>query len=300
MNTTVESGRCSGSARLVSLDIDHALLHTFGAVVPAWREAMPIVIEALGISEAEAFARMGKVLARHLAHDNPWWIASAFASIWKGSVSEFVEQVERPFWDAQDRYLETHLQAYPDVVPTLSKFKDHGVKMVCVSDATFYIALARLHKTGLSQYIDGVYALDVIREPQAVPSEEWLAFGDERVRKFEEEYSKHFAWTRKLPAQWAKPKPYGIWLACADFGVQPRKVYHAGDSLAKDVLLGANAGLKGALWLPDHAVATLPLEDVQWINEKFVDTTVPSAVPVEIACELQGTLSDLVDLVLES
>jgi FMN phosphatase YigB (HAD superfamily) len=298
MDTKSTPGIRPGSVQLVSLDIDHTLIDTFGAAVPAWRESMPIVAARLGITEEEACARMGKVIARQLAHDYPWWLAHAFASLWQGSIEEFVEQVEAPFWAAQDRYMRTHLRVYPGVFDALETLKNNGVKIICVTDATYYVALARLHLTGLSQYVDGVYALDVNREPWAVPSEEWLKFGDHRVRTFEAEYSKHFALCNKMPASWAKPKPFGIWKACADFGVEPADVYHAGDSLGKDVLLAANAGLRGSLWLPDNAVATLPAADREWIDKKLADPSVPWVVPTGVVPQLQGSFSDLSELVL--
>lgn len=290
----------SGSDKLVSFDIDHTLIDTFGAVVPAWRESMPIVADRLGISMTEACARMSEVIGKHLTQDYPWWLAHAFHPVWKGTVAQFVEQVESPFWDRQDRYMETHLRPYPEVIPTFTEFKKHSVKIVLVSDATYYITLARLCKTGLSQYVDGVYALDVKREPESVPSEEWLEFGDRRMRTIEKEYEKHFSLCRKLPESWAKPKPHGIKLACTDFSVAPGDVYHVGDSLGKDVVLAANAGLKGAMWLPDHAVATLPPEDREWINKKLAHPSVLWAVPSEVVPELQGSLGDLVGLVLGS
>jgi FMN phosphatase YigB (HAD superfamily) len=300
MDHNTKPGIRPGSGKLVSLDIDHTMLNTFNGQVPAWRESLPVVAARLGISLDEACARMGAVIAKQLAHDYPWWLAHAFASIWQGSIEEFVEQVEAPFWAAQDRYMRTHIQVYPGVFDTLATLRDNGVKIICLTDATYYVALARLHYTGLAPFVDGVYALDVNRESSAVPSEEWLSFGDNRMRSFEEAYSRHIPVCHKLPESWSKPKPFGIWKACEDFGVNPADVYHAGDSLGKDVLLASTAGLKGSLWLPDNCVATLPDEDREWINKKLADPSVPWTVPSDVVAQLQGSFSDLTELVLGS
>jgi FMN phosphatase YigB (HAD superfamily) len=262
----------SKGLQFVSVDNDHTMMGFFDGAVPAWRESMPVLAAKLNISLEEAAGRLGKVFHDKKTHDYPWAVAVAFAPLWSGTVEEFVHEIEAPFWACQDKYRLEFVKPYPEVLPTLKQLKRHGVTVVCVSDAPFFMAQARLAGGGISDYIDAVYALDVVRDPQSVPSEQWLEFGDRRIIELEEQYSGYFKIARKLPDDYAKPDPRGIERAFADFGVTDASTaMHAGDSVEKDIGLGVTAGLGATLFTPWHAVSHLPTEYVNWITKVMID-----------------------------
>ena len=249
---------------LFSTDNDHTMMGYFAGAVPAWREALPLIANVLGLSVDEVGVRLGTEFALAATHDYPWSLALAFGKDWKGSVAEFVQKVERPFWDLQDKYRLLYVKPYDGVIDTLQKIRCMGIPIVCVSDAPYHMALARHVGGGLGRLIDGVYALDFPRpDVSRVPSEEWLAFGDERVARLEAEYGVNhsFKFMRKMSVHFEKPDPRGIQLAMSDFGITDSAgVVHVGDSLPKDIKLGETAKLGATLYTPWHAINNLPGE----------------------------------------
>ena len=260
--------------RLVSVDNDHTMVGYFAGAVPAWREQLPVIAAKLGVSTKLVGRALGNVFARYGTHDYPWALALAKSLYldWHGSVETFVEEVERPFWEAMDWYRLRYITPYRGVKEALGRLSDWGIPVVVVSDAPLFMCIARLVTAGLSRFISGVYALDCKRP--ALPSgvdPEWLRFGDERLATLTADYSNHgIKVVRELPATFEKPNPCGIQVALADFGVPPERCVHVGDSLLKDGLLAVNAGLRGFYHTPNHAIGNLPAEYLEWITEIVV------------------------------
>lgn len=255
---------------VVSTDNDHTMVGFCDGAVPGWRDALPLIAEATGLSIAEVGCRIGTVFAIEKTHDFPWALPLAFATNWQGSIAEFVEKIEEPFWALQDHYREKYVKPYPGVIETLKELKRRGVLVFCVSDAPYFMALARLVDSGISEYIQGAYALDVTRpSASAVPSEEWLRYGDERIVRLENKYANHgLKFARKNPPDFSKPDPRAIQMAMSDFGItDPSLVIHVGDSVEKDIGLVSTAGLGGGLYTPWHAMGNLPAEYVEWLTE---------------------------------
>lgn len=254
--------------RLFSTDNDHTMVGYFAGAVPAWREQLPKIAKRLGISEAEAGRKLGTVFARFATHDYPWAVALAFHKYWKGSVQDFVRLIEKPFWDAQDKYRIKYVKPYNGVERALTDLEKLGINRIVVSDAPMFMCIPRLVSSGLAKYFQGVYALECkAPDVSLVPSEEWLRFGTRRIAQLNRKYADHgIKIVREMPLEYEKPDPRGIELAMKDFGVNPGQVIHVGDSLPKDGVLGLNASLRGFFYTPYHAIGHLPAEYLEYIT----------------------------------
>lgn len=255
--------------RVVSLDNDHTMVGYFAGAVPAWRESLPNIAKRLNLSVKVVGAKLGTIFAKYGTHDYPWAVALAFGKLWKGSHRDFVRYIEKPFWDAQDRYRVKYVKPYPGVERALSELHRLGITPIVVSDAPMYMCIARLAGAGLAKYFAGVYAIECLPpDVSLLPSEEWLAFGSKRIANLRKQYANHgIAIVRELPGDHEKPDPRGIRMAMADFNVHPGQVIHIGDSLPKDGVLALNAGLRGFFYTPYYAIGHLPAEYLDYITE---------------------------------
>ena len=292
---------------LVSTDNDHTMMGFFDGAVPAWREALPIIASALGLTVEEVGIRIGTEFAIHGTHDYPWALALAFAKDWRDTREEFVDKVENPFWTSQDVYRRKYVKAYPGVIDALTRIKDYRVPVVCVSDAPLFMAVARLIGGGVAPYIQGVYALDCPRpDLSLVPSAEWLKYGDDRIASLEAEFKTHdFQYVRKMPVHFEKPDPRGIQLAMKDFGLEDSKaVIHVGDSIPKDYGLVRTANLGDGLYVPNHAIGHLPAEYRHVITEvlKADPKRCPTAVKkvVHVVPDNHGAFGEVVNWLTRS
>lgn len=254
--------------RLFATDNDHTMVGYFAGAVPAWRQELPKIAKRLGISEEVAGRKLGTVFAKFATHDYPWAVALAFHQYWKGSVKDFVRLIEKPFWDAQDKFREKYVKPYNGVEKALTELQKLGIPAVVVSDAPMFMCIARLASSGLAKYFQGVYALEC-KAPDLtlVPSEEWLRYGTRRIATLNRKYADHgVKFVRELPIDHEKPDPRGVELAMKDFSVHPGQVIHVGDSLPKDGVLGLTAGLRGFFYTPYHAIGHLPAEYLEYIT----------------------------------
>ncbi len=196
--------------RLFATDNDHTMVGYFAGAVPAWREQLPKIAKRLGISEEVAGRKLGTVFAKFATHDYPWAVALAFHQYWKGTVKDFVRLIEKPFWDAQDKYRIKYVKPYTGVEKALTELQKLGIPAVVVSDAPMFMCIARpASSSGLAKYFQGVYALEC-KAPDLtlVPSEEWLRFGTRRIATLNRKYADHgVKFVRELPIDHEKPDP---------------------------------------------------------------------------------------------
>ncbi len=113
-----------------------------------------------------------------------------------------------------------NLELYPGVMDTLDKLKELGLKLVIITDADSYHALARLTKVGLLDYFDLLVAADMTGTK--------------------------------------KPDPTHFLFALEALGIEPQETLVVGDSIRRDMEPARKLGLKTAYasfgdWRPEEA-----------------------------------------------
>jgi putative hydrolase of the HAD superfamily len=120
----------------------------------------------------------------------------------------FTVQGYRKCCEIYEREKLQNLKLYPAVADTLDKLKKLGLKLVIITDADSYHALARLTRVGLLNYFDLVVAADTTGTK--------------------------------------KPDPAHFLFALEALGVNPRETLVVGDNIKRDIVPARKLGLKTA------------------------------------------------------
>lgn len=70
--------------------------------------------------------------------------------------------------ELMERYLA--LDSYPEVLSTLKKLKDEGIKCAILSNGSLPMLHAAVRRSGLNDYLDGIYSVDELKVFKVHPS----------------------------------------------------------------------------------------------------------------------------------
>ncbi|MBY0359728.1 MAG: HAD family hydrolase [Candidatus Obscuribacterales bacterium] len=264
--------------KLVVTDLDHTVYPFYYYFVPAMRKAIPIIAANLGLGNADydrISRQIGKILDLHGTHEYPWALEeSEFGRAFNGTVAEFHDRFLVPFWGQLDHYRTKYLKLYPYVRETLQALYDADIPVVGLSDAPMHMAKVRVHQTGVDELLSGLFALETT-EPSAGLglTEEQLAFGRERVRRFDNTPLRTSI-VETMPADHEKPSDKGLRKIMERFGVAADEILMVGDSLVKD---GGVAQAVGCLYLWAQYGTLVPGEYAEMIDRKFKPADAPNS-----------------------
>ncbi len=204
------------------------------------------------IPESELNKIIGNEMEKARSHDYPWSVEIALQDRFQVgkpggmSVSEFHENIVKPFWQTLDESMNQHFKAFPGVEETLQELKNRNIHVAVLSDAPAYIGLKRLESTGISPgLVDRFYGLNNWHDPAHV-STEIASHGYSRVEsmlKTPHQLSEF----RALPHTWEKPHTSGYEALMKAYDVRPAETLMIGDSRVKDVGVAHSSGSR-AIW----------------------------------------------------
>ncbi len=252
-------------AKLIVTDVDGTLCSFWDYFVPAIRDFLKDISVRTEIPVIELARDIGHVINRRGTHEYPWLLEeTSFAwNHYANRTEEFNEYFVKPFWSALDSNRVKYLRPFPKVLETLRELKQHGVKIVALSDAPDYMARIR-NKQVFDGVLDAVYALETV-EPDSkdVFQPISLEHGRSRVKAIREEASDMQSKVQVLPIEFEKPCPAGLDRVLNDFDVYPQEAIFVGDSLTKDGLVAASRGIR-FVWA--HYGHQLPAEYEELVN----------------------------------
>jgi FMN phosphatase YigB (HAD superfamily) len=249
----------SPRTKLVITDVDGTLASFWDYFVPAMRDFLREISLRLDMPLLDLANDIGHIIDRRGTHEYPWLLEeTSFA--WKYFAErpdEFVSDFVEPFWQNLDRNRIKYLRPFPQVVETLARLKQQGLKIVALSDAPEYMARTR-NKQNFDGLIDAVYALETV-EPKKTDIFQpiTLEYGRARVATMRAAAADVTANFRILPKHFEKPSPQGLDQILDDFGVFPQETILVGDSLTKDGVVAASRGIR-FVWA--HYGTHLPAE----------------------------------------
>jgi len=228
-------------------DLDGTTYPFHDYFAPAMREAVPQLAKKVGMTEAEVYKAIGKVMDNRRTHDWPWVLEeSELASRFKGTPQQFRTEVVEPYHRLVDDHMHRYLKAYPEVLETLAVLKQRGVKIYALSDAPLFIAKTRAKVTGVAEHLDGLYALATPEPPVSAVGgmPQALEAGRQRVADLlgappppREIHA--------VPKAFEKPETGGIMMVFAkDPQVRPSERLFTGDSRIKDGGVAERAGIR--------------------------------------------------------
>src|SRR5277367_316709 len=204
--------QASPKTKLVITDVDGTLASFWDYFVPAMRDFLREISVRLDMPLLDLANDIGHIIDRRGTHEYPWLLEeTSFA--WKHfseRPDEFVADFVKPFWENLDRNRIKYLRPFPQVIGTLKRLKQQGIKIVALSDAPEYMARTR-NKQIFDGLLDAVYALETV-EPKATDSFQpiTLEYGRARVARMRATASDVTANFRVLPQHFEKPSPKGL------------------------------------------------------------------------------------------
>lgn len=241
------SNRNNQQLKLMVSDNDGTILSIHNWIAPAMLAAIPLVAAALNEPAEIVGGELGRNMIKHTALETAFpFGGSYFASKWKGTHQEFVEQVTKPYFEIVDGFLERYASAYPGVREAFDEADLLGVKIAILSDAPMQATLAKLIALGLNKRVSGVYSI----EPH-IPddSEVWnkLDFNYckqrlQRLLSLASEFGS--AKIVSLSRHDEKPNSSGLKRVLSDHGVTVRQSIMLGDNCQKDGGVAAALGMR--------------------------------------------------------
>lgn len=211
--------------RLLVTDLDNTLYDWVGFFAKAFRAMVDEAVKVIGVDREVLLDELQAVHRRHHESERPWSLLETPAVLarWPNkSVDERRQQLDDAF-HAFNRVRLEHLHLYPGVAETLLEIHALGVPIVAHTEASTIAAVTRLRKLQLERVLDQVYAADVGDN---------IASGPLNVVPVRREIH--------------KPDPRILLDICAMYGVQPHDALYVGDSIARDIGMARQAGMRSA------------------------------------------------------
>ncbi len=164
---------CPGSLKAVLFDMDNTLFDFVAAKLEACREILSFIWKGDGTEEPS-------ILFRYFLRGVYGFEDYENIQDYMQERNVFTAQGYRKCCEIYEREKLQNLKLYPAVADTLDRLKKLGLKLVIITDADSYHALARLTRVGLLNYFDLVVAADMTGTKK--PDPEHFLFALESLR----------------------------------------------------------------------------------------------------------------------
>jgi FMN phosphatase YigB (HAD superfamily) len=219
---------------LFIFDMDNTLYDWYAAFLPAFYEMVNTASRALACDREELLSQLQEVHVRHHDVEHPFSLAETrivqnrIAAHGREDVLKLID----PAFHAFNRLRKHNLKLFPDVPETLEELRSRNIELIAYTDSTYFAALGRLERLGLSAIFARVYCRE--RGQSSLPS-----YSTQKQPSFNK--------VVEIPSHQSKPTP----VVLSDIVTAQRRdmanVAYIGDSLAKDVLMAKRAGCY-AVW----------------------------------------------------
>lgn len=213
--------------RLLISDLDNTLYDWVSSFVPALLAMIAEASQILNVSDNEMREQLKRVHQKHSNSEHPFALLETeiVRNVFSGDTI-IAKRTLDPAFHAFNRVRKELLSLYPGVNETLTKLKSSGILVVGHTDARISNSAFRVHKLGLSEHLDALYA------PSSVMS------NDQELAK----YAFPPGFIRQLPPDDKKPNPHVVLDICNALGVSPHETIYIGDSMVRDVYMAKKAG----------------------------------------------------------
>lgn len=248
--------------RIILSDVDNTLFSWIDYFAPCFRALVHAISRESRIPESElytafqlVFQREGSVEFRRAIQENLLIKALPLEK------QERLLHVGKVAFGQASRH---HLRPYPSVIPTLSRLRQDGVRIVAVTNSGAMQAMHRLRQLRLAKMLDGLVAwhydtsgltkeskdslenLTTQLKPNPAASQLRFAWDHDfsGLRKESKDNLQAFTarqrnsgipWVAALPREQLKPNPAAYLEALARLNVRKAAIWIIGDSLQKDL-----------------------------------------------------------------
>jgi FMN phosphatase YigB (HAD superfamily) len=226
------------SADLVITDLDNTLYDWVGFYVPSFLAMVDEIQRLSGVDLPSLIQGFRDVHKRHGTSEYAFALQELepLRQLHPGATSaELLKRYDSAIHVFR-RERQTRLRLYPTVKATLETLATHKVPVVALSDSGISYVSRRLRQLGIDHLLAAVSAPEDHGVPPTTPVD--------IVRR--SRASQVMAQTEHLPfaSQLRKPDPSTLDHVLRRFPVSRDRIVYVGDSLARDMLLARQAGLK--------------------------------------------------------
>jgi len=214
---------------LFVFDMDNTLYDWYAAFLPAFYEMVGVASKSLGCDSEELLNQLQEVHIRYRDVEHPFSLAETRivqSYIAAHGYDEALSLID-PAFHAFNRLRKQNLKLFPDTLETLKELRSHNIELVAYTDSTYFAALGRLERLGLSAFFARVYC----RER-----------GQSHLRKSTNSpESRNSDKVVEIPSHQSKPNPRVLVDIVNSQHQNMENVAYVGDSLSRDVLMAKRA-----------------------------------------------------------
>jgi FMN phosphatase YigB (HAD superfamily) len=215
---------------LLIFDMDNTLYDWYAAFLPAFYEMVDVASKSLDCDREELLNQLQEVHVRHHDVEHPFSLAETriVQDRIKARGYEDTWRLIDPAFHAFNRLRKQNLKLFPDTLETLEELRSRNVDLVAYTDSTYFAALGRLERLGLSDIFSRVYCRE--RGQSHLPSTSAGSPENRDLNKVVE-----------IPSHQSKPNPRVLGDIVVAQHHDLENVAYVGDSLSRDVLMAKRA-----------------------------------------------------------
>lgn len=221
---------------LIIFDLDNTVYDWYAAFLPAFYEMVRLASGIIGCNEEQLLEELREVHRRHHDVEHPFSLyeTSIVQNLAASKGEDAVWQILDPAFHAFNKLRKDNLKLFPEAKETLTALRSRGIDLVAYTDSTYFAALGRIERLGLSDFFERIYCRErsESQRPHLLPASERAPLTDKVV---------------ETPSHESKPNPRVLQDIVVKQRVPMAKVAYIGDSLAKDVLMAKRASCF-AIW----------------------------------------------------
>jgi FMN phosphatase YigB (HAD superfamily) len=215
---------------LFIFDMDNTLYDWYAAFLPAFYEMVEVASKSLDCDREELLNQLQEVHVRHHDVEHPFSLAET-RMVQTRITTHGHEDTWRlidPAFHAFNRLRKQNLRLFPDTLETLEELRSHNVELVAYTDSTYFAALGRIQRLGLSDLFARVYCRE--RGQSHLPNSSTGSPENHDSKKVVE-----------IPSHQSKPNPRVLGDIVFAQNQNIENVAYVGDSLSRDVLMAKRA-----------------------------------------------------------
>lgn len=224
--------------RLLVCDLDNTLYDWVSYFVPAFYAMAEEVVRITNCDRERLLDDFRDVHRRHHDSEHPFSLLETrtIRELYDGLSRKEVASRLDPAFHAFNSSRKQNLQLYPGVRESLETLSKSGLTLVAHTESNLYAAVDRLTRLELTEFFQRVYCRERpnSEHPDPEKGKKWL---DKFPLRKVVELSHHQR----------KPDPTVLLEICQTEKVLPIETAYIGDSMARDILMAANAGVF-AIW----------------------------------------------------
>lgn len=215
---------------LFIFDLDNTIYDWYSAFLPAFYEMVRIASELLECEQEDLLKEMQQVHIKHHDVEHPFSLVETpiVQAMLRERGRDFIWEFLDPAFHAFNKLRKENLKLFPRSLETLLELRSRGIELVAYTDSTYFAALGRVERLGLSDIFTRVYCRE--RGESILPGQSPRTDEKGITNKVVE-----------IPSHESKPNPRVLSDIVTKQKFVMSQVAYIGDSLSKDVLMAKRA-----------------------------------------------------------